>query len=483
MADYGVTPAGYVAKTFDQILADIKTWLQDSLGNVNVDDDAILGILAGIDAKPVTDLWDVSAGVYYSAFPNYASGAALDDVCELNAIRRLDERPSIATVSCSGVEGTDIPVGSIFTTQLPVFNYVTQLPITISIDNTNYFTVEVTTVIADTDYIITSNNRNAVINSGTGADKESIAIALFNEVNNLTSVLGINAEIKDSENGILDLWSNDKKTAVQASVSAELTVTDFWSPVRCNSQEVGSQVVAVAGKINQILIPIAGLTEVYNHTDAMPGRDKENDVALRDRRYESVRITGGGTVSAVVARVRQNVPLVTQVRGYENDSIVTDLEGRPPKCIEIYVVGGDDTEIAQEIRVAKADGIQAYGNIIVVVEDSEGTEYSIGFSRPVDVYIWVKITLTTTPDYPINGDTLISENILAYALDYKIGDEVLIQALYCPIYHVDGVETAIIELAKTYTTSPPGAYVTTNIEIDEDEIALFDSTRIEIITP
>lgn len=478
MADYGVTPAGFVKKPFDVILSDIKTSIQSSLGDVNTSDDAVFGILAGVIAKPIADSWDVAEADYYAMYPNSASATSLDNTCEFNAIRRLDARPSTAVVSCNGIEGTTILIGSIFATTTTNFNYVSQYEAEISIATTNYFTIEVTTVTDNVDYTVTVNSRNAVINSGIAATKETIVTALFNEINALTATLGVNAELVDAPNGIMDIWTNDKKAIVSAEVSTNITINDFWSPVTCQSQEVGSQVIANAGTITQIITPIAGLNNVDNFTDAVSGRDRENDPELRDRRFESVRITGGGTLASVVARVRQNVANVTQVKGYENDDSVVDIDGRPPHSIEIFVVGGDNTDIAEELLIAKADGIQTYGNTYVIVEDSEGTEYNIGFSRPTDVYIWVKITLTVTSDFPANGADQIKENILEYAATLEIGDDVLIQALYCPVYEVAGITDALIELYSAYDLTPPGSYVTTNINIGTNEIAIFDSTRI-----
>lgn len=483
MADYGVTINGFVKKPFDVILDEMKTGLKGALGDVNTSDDAVFGIIAGVMAKPQADAWDVMEADYYAMYPNYANGTPLDNACEYNAIRRLDAQPSNVIISCNGTEGIDILAGSIFAALVSNFNYVSQYPIVISIDNTNYFTIEITTVTDDTDYIVTINGRNAVINSGTSAAKTSISTALFNEINLLTETLTVNADLIDAGNGIIDIWANDQVTPVIAEVSTEITVLDFWSPVRCQSQEVGAQVIANAETITQIVTPVAGLDAVTNYLDAVAGRDRENDVELRERRYESVRIVGGGTLSSVIARVRQNVLNVTQATGFENDSSITDPSGRPPHSIEIFVVGGADVDIANEILVAKADGIQAYGNTIINVEDSQGTEYAIGFSRPVNAYIWVRLTLTVTSDFPVNGAQQIIDNILEFAETLQISDDVLIQSLYCPIYNVEGVTDAVIELAKTPNPGDTPSYVTTNITIADEEIAIFDSTRIEVNIP
>jgi hypothetical protein len=102
----------------------------------------------------------------------------------------------------------------------------------------------------------------------------------------------------------------------------------------------------------------------------------------------------------------QPVPLLTIVNNTTGVTI-TPAFGRPGHSIEMVVQGGDDTEIAQAILASKPAGIQTYGNVSVIVTDSAQNIYTISFSRPQQIPIYVVITLLTdtfnTPGNPGSG--------------------------------------------------------------------------------
>ncbi len=200
--------------------------------------------------------------------------------------------------------------------------------------------------------------------------------------------------------------------------------------------------------------------------------------------FQEPRRLGGGSLEAIKARILNDVDGVILVKGFQNITMITDpVSGRPPKSIEILVEGGSDADIAEELWEVGGGGIETYGTESVIITDSQGDLRNMHFSRPVKAYIWFKITITTNTEYPIDGDTEIKENVVLKGRDtFGIGDEIIIQQFYCPIYEVPGVETALIEIQKTSDLTPPGSYVTTNLTLDDDESPLFDVTRITVIT-
>lgn len=110
---YGLTPNGFNAPR----LADVKQFLENdfiaSIGDVNTDPQSVTGQLIGIFAKVYADLWENLEDVYFSQYPNSASGVSLDNVVQLNGITRLPATQTSVVATCAGVEGTYIPFNSL----------------------------------------------------------------------------------------------------------------------------------------------------------------------------------------------------------------------------------------------------------------------------------------------------------------------------------------------------------------------------------
>jgi len=147
---------------------------------------------------------------------------------------------------------------------------------------------------------------------------------------------------------------------------------------------------------------------------------------------------------------------INEVTVIEND---TDLvvDGIDPHSIECIVSGanGRDSEIAQEIFNSKGAGIGTNGNNTIVVPDSQGFNHTIMFSRAVSVPIYISVTITLNPEetFPTGGIQAITDALVAFGTTYKIGEDVIIQKLYKPIYSVSGIANASVLIGKTYPAS------------------------------
>jgi len=476
---YGLTKYGFVMKRGDVILQEIKDILRAKFPNIDLSDDSVNLDFVGIFAEELAAMWEVANGTYNSQYPQSAEGQPLDNVCEINAITRLGETASKAVLSAKGTEGIIIPDTFIAQKEGTNIQFRATESITITKDLTNKMILEVTTVLAETDYVIVINEHTVTINSGLApVTKESISIQMRDEINALTDLLKVSAEIPTIPDGTLTILSNDLDVSFIAVPDVKFTINDFWTPIHTECTEVGA-IAASSGTINEIITPIVGLDSVINFLDAEEGREIETDTELRQRRYENVRVIGAATVEAIRARLLNEVAGVEQCKVYENEEDFTDPQGRPPHSVEALVLGGDDQDIAEKYWLVKAGGIKTFGSTPIVIYDSMDNPHTINFSRPVKVYIWLRLTLTTDGSFPPNGEQQVTNGILEMAAqDFGISDDVLIQKFYCPIYQVQGVTSALVEIAATYDLTPPGAYVQTNITIDEREASVFDSSRI-----
>lgn len=190
-------------------------------------------------------------------------------------------------------------------------------------------------------------------------------------------------------------------------------------------------VAALAGSITTINTPTRGWVSVTNPLAATVGVAAETDAQLRVRQSQSVALASLTPFDAVDGAIA-NVEGVTRHKLFENDQEVTDSNGLPPHSISAIVEGGDATVIANTIRSVKGQGVSTYGTTAVIVTDKYGNPYTIRFSRPVDVPIYVSITLQALTGYSSEVGDEIKAAVAAYINSLAIGDSVLLSRVYSP---------------------------------------------------
>ncbi|MGE5989811.1 baseplate J/gp47 family protein [Klebsiella michiganensis] len=190
-------------------------------------------------------------------------------------------------------------------------------------------------------------------------------------------------------------------------------------------------VAALAGSITTINTPTRGWVSVTNPLAATVGVAAETDAQLRVRQSQSVALASITPFDAVDGAIA-NVEGVTRHKLFENDQEVTDSNGLPPHSISAIVEGGDATVIANTIRSVKGQGVTTYGTTAVIVTDKYGNPYTIRFSRPVDVPIYVSITLKALTGYSSQVGDEIKAAVAAYINSLAIGDSVLLSRVYSP---------------------------------------------------
>ena len=105
--------------------------------------------------------------------------------------------------------------------------------------------------------------------------------------------------------------------------------------------------------------------------------------------------------------------------------------GRPGHSVEIVVEGGADLDIANSIFASKPGGIQTYGTVQQQVFDNYGNPYTISFSRPTVVPIYVTVVLQTdlttavTPTFIPGSVTTIQTDIVTIGNEVGIGGTII----------------------------------------------------------
>ncbi|HGZ0313314.1 TPA: baseplate J/gp47 family protein [Klebsiella pneumoniae] len=237
----------------------------------------------------------------------------------------------------------------------------------------------------------------------------------------LTGTVGTtitNGSVRDT-NGVI--WNLPATVVIGTDGTVIATAT-------CSS--TGS-VAAVAGSVNGINTPTRGWASVTNPLAATVGVAAETDAELRVRQSQSVALASLTPFDAVDGAIA-NVEGVTRHKLFENDTETTDANGLPAHSISAIVEGGDATSIANTIRSVKGQGVSTYGTTAVIVTDKYGNPYTIRFSRPIDVPVYVSITLKALTGYSSEVGDEIKAAVASYINSLAIGDSVLLSRVYSP---------------------------------------------------
>jgi uncharacterized phage protein gp47/JayE len=197
-------------------------------------------------------------------------------------------------------------------------------------------------------------------------------------------------------------------------------------------------------------------------------------------------VSGGDLILTVTFNTNQIITITqtgVTITGVGIAPTVSVTGGRPPKSFEAILLGGTDADIGNAIWLSKPAGIETYGNTKVTIQDSQGNNQVIFFSRPVPVYIWVSVTLTlyANETFPANGDALVAQAILAYGNSLATGEFVLLQRVNAQIFTVPGIASAIITLAATPSPTGSPSFAATDITISDTQISNFALDRIAVV--
>lgn len=244
----------------------------------------------------------------------------------------------------------------------------------------------------------------------------------------------------------------------------------------------GADYNADAGTVKEIVNPLDGVSSCVNASAMTGGRWRESDEEFRDRYYKSVDFAGGVNADAIAGEILQNVEGVYSAICYENDSDEVDALGLPPHSFEVVAYGGLDEEVAKAIFRRKAGGIQTYGGKSIVVVAQNGQSYTIHFSRPTTIPIFVKVyDLETDSNFPWDGESRIKSALISFIGGdvqggLPIGMDVLYMALPGAILSVPGVVDFSLSIGTSAT-----ALSTSNITIGTRQKAVTDTSSITIV--
>lgn len=471
---FGVTIDGFNLKRLSNILGEIEQAQRTAFGDIDVSASSVFGQLNGTFANQCEEIWEVLEKDYLSTSPRNAEGISLDYVLAQNGISRLSSLSTVVNVGLNGTVLTVVPAGTQARNSATNELFELRNDTTITALSLLQIFIVVDTVTDFDTYTITINSTPYSIVAGGASTPNSIAGQLVSEIN------GDPTREVDATNlgdGYIQIDTNDG-VSFNTVLTANLI---YYTPSIFDSVNTG-EILAIENTIDIIETPVSGLDAINNFIDGVKGRNEETDVEARLRREDSFQVAGGGTLPAIVGRMLSDVEGVVKVIGYENRTDFTDGDGRPPHSIEIIVVGGTDQDVANKLWEVKGGGINVFGNTSKDITDSNGDLQTMNFTRPIDIDIYVKATLTLYDEeiFPTDGEDQVKQQILDYGNSMDIGEDVISQRFVGPIYQISGIQNVVIEISET----PPPPYTGgAIIEIDAGEIGAFELVRIDVDIP
>lgn len=277
-----------------------------------------------------------------------------------------------------------------------------------------------------------------------------------------------NGSVKDS-NGVI--WNLPASVSIGISGTVIVTAT-------CAT---AGAVAAVANAVNQINTPTRGWLSATNSSAADVGTPAETDAALRVRQARSVAIASLTPFEAIDGAIA-GIDGVTRHKLYENDTGSVDVNGLPAHSISAIIEGGNVTQIAQTIRGKKGQGVATFGSTVVTVPDTYGNNHVIRFSRPIDVPIFVSISMRVFTGYTTAVDEQMKRSIADYINSLDIGDDVLLSRVYSPanLGVVSGGDARYYDIIELKLGRTSGSVAPANVVTAYDESPICSADNISI---
>lgn len=254
---------------------------------------------------------------------------------------------------------------------------------------------------------------------------------------------------------------------------------------------VPGPIAAAPGTLTRIVTPYPGLSSVTNVLAASLGRDIETDTELRSRQKLSTMAPAASPVESVYGNLA-NVAGVTYARVRQNNTLSTDSNGIPGKCVAAVVVGGTDLDIAMTLLARTGVTAEWFGSSSLTLLDVQGEPYVVRWTRPTPLPTYVHLTIQVVNPgiFPADGLQQIKDSIILYAkggapalgvddgfsdTGFPPGSTVIWSRLFTPINFVPGHR--VISL---FIGTSPGPTLENDIPVPWDQVAAFLDANIVI---
>lgn len=241
--------------------------------------------------------------------------------------------------------------------------------------------------------------------------------------------------------------SNPQGTVLVYTASEVILDGLGQATVQASPEKMGT-IEAAANTLTVIRSPSFGWDAVTNNSPMIAGKVRETDEQLRIRRRQSVSIANNNVIDGLWSALME-LDNVLEVSVLENDSDVVDSNGLPKHSIHCVVLGGADADIARIIWQRKTAGCTIDGQTSVVVQDIQGHDQIVKFTRPTLVPIDIYLNISQRLGYHSGTNNNTKTALVSWFSDnISNGQEVRLFNLYAPINTVSGFVVNDLQIAR-----------------------------------
>ena len=245
-------------------------------------------------------------------------------------------------------------------------------------------------------------------------------------------------------------------------------------------------VEAAPDTITEPVTVVIGVLSVTNALSAVVGIDEETDQELRIRRNRSLETPQSSSTGRMFTALA-NVPNVTEVAVYENDTDVTDANDIPAHSLWVVVEGGAVAAIVEAMVKNKTGGKGMVGAVTETFSEQflrpNGTTFTIvhsmTFDRPVDVPVLVRLDATFVDvSLPIDDERIRQE---IATKQFGTGDSLKASSLYVLAFNSgENFIPTNLEISRDAGASWTGGQLIADLN-EKFSIASADVTVTEVI--
>jgi len=410
VASYGLTDAGFVIPTYDDVLDTYLSALTSTFGaDVATTEDTVFGQLFRIIAYTDYTLWEGMQGVYNSQTLDGAEGIYLDDLFSKRGLTRKSASAG------SGYVYVQSSSKALWTASLDTDTYF-------NADNGLSYYVSTETALNSKIAAYTITKAQAVsagatitfyIQNATDNGLNSIQLTTSSStfISDLTTFIQDNVSTADqalvSYSGstlYVGFDSDDYTTAVGLTTGvkfyASVSVGVKWSLIPVEASTTGYYPIAVGG-ITGISSTFTGYISSGNFTTFSSGTDVETDAEFRSRFNDNQDEAAAATRPAIISALL-DLDGVTKVRIYDNPTD-TDTTYAPAFTFNTVVYGGVAETVAETIYAKKPINTLTSGTTSVVVDTEDGATETIKFTAGATDTYSVKMVYQTSSGKVLNS--------------------------------------------------------------------------------
>ena len=475
---------GLTPKRYQEIVEELNTQLKALAGSeIDTTENSLIGHMHSNLSLAFAQLWELAQDVYEARDLYNAEGASLENLARIVGITREPTTQTRGIAFFTGLDGTTINEGSRITS-VRGDEFEVEDTFTIRAASCVETRVYVAILQNSTEYRITVDDATYIYTSD--------ADATYTEVlNGLDTVMAVDGSVTtsvviDAQNeadSYLLVVRDDNTSTSSINATSYLTFDYVVTPANINSINYGA-VPGDALAINSISSGVTGWYAVSNPSDLTLGGNEETDTELRTRVITDYSTVGSSTVDSIGSAVKA-VTGVVALTVRENTGVTTDGDGVPPKSYEVIVHEGQDQDIAEVLWQTKPAGIYLHGDTQVTVQDFNGYDQVVRFTRPEERYIFIDVRYTpyTEEDLPSGAEDNAKLAMLQYADDnLSIDDDIIAKRFLGSIYSAStGFGDITIQVASSnnplVVPNYPADYVDVEA-ISNSQISSFATDRM-----